>query len=66
MVEKHFPAPDRNRISRLLGLEHTPKKEKHNHVNGADSGTGGGEGSSVGNKRKPGRLSMFLKSLLRK
>ncbi|XP_054281484.1 protein strawberry notch isoform X2 [Macrosteles quadrilineatus] len=54
LVEKHFPAPDRNRISRLLGLE-APKKEKHNHLNGADTGGGGGEGSSGGNKRKPVR-----------
>ncbi|XP_046682665.1 protein strawberry notch isoform X3 [Homalodisca vitripennis] len=54
LVEKHFPAPDRNRISRLLGLETPPKKEKHNHMNGADNG-GGGEGSSGGGKRKPVR-----------
>lgn len=58
LVEKHFPAPDRNRISRLLGLE-APKKEKHNHLNGADTGGGGGEGSSGGNKRKPGKLVCY-------
>nr|CAD7432398.1 unnamed protein product [Timema monikensis] len=34
LVEKHFPAPDRNRIYRLLGLD-PPKKEKKNS-NGAE------------------------------
>ncbi|KAJ2940233.1 hypothetical protein O0L34_g11799 [Tuta absoluta] len=27
LVEKHFPAPDRNRINRLLGLEQAPKQK---------------------------------------
>lgn len=28
LVEKHFPAPDRDRINRLLGLEAAPNKPK--------------------------------------
>ncbi|XP_059054768.1 protein strawberry notch [Achroia grisella] len=43
LVEKHFPAPDRNRINRLLGLEPNKPKPKqlpppvtHNGRNGLD------------------------------
>ncbi|KAK9727917.1 C-terminal domain on Strawberry notch [Popillia japonica] len=44
LVEKHFPAPDRNRIQRLLGID-TSKKA----TNGND------EGNSSTGKRKPTR-----------
>lgn len=47
LVEKHFPAPDRNRIQRLLGLE--PPKLK---LEGDDDMDGAG-GSAGGSKRKP-------------
>ncbi|XP_065173122.1 protein strawberry notch isoform X2 [Atheta coriaria] len=51
LVEKHFPAPDRNRIQRLLGLDSagniTAKK------NGEESAKDAGSSSS--NKRKPMR-----------
>jgi len=44
-VEKHFPAPDRNRIQRLLGLE-PPKFKLDDDLDGAG-------GSAGGSKRKP-------------
>jgi hypothetical protein len=50
-VEKHFPAPDRNRIHRLLGLD-PPRKSDHGKVNNngdVDAEAGGSSG-----KRKPG------------
>ncbi|XP_011684968.1 PREDICTED: protein strawberry notch isoform X3 [Wasmannia auropunctata] len=46
LVEKHFPAPDRNRIQRLLGLE--PPKFKLD-----DDDMDGAGGSAGGSKRKP-------------
>ncbi|XP_020285283.1 protein strawberry notch isoform X5 [Pseudomyrmex gracilis] len=49
LVEKHFPAPDRNRIQRLLGLE--PPKF---NLDGDDDMDGAG-GSAGGSKRKPVR-----------
>lgn len=52
LVEKHFPAPDRNRIHRLLGLD-PPRKSDHGKVNNngdADAEAGGSSG-----KRKPVR-----------
>lgn len=49
LVEKHFPAPDRNRIHRLLGLE-PPSNSKKSLLNGND------EGNSSG-KRKPSKLN---------
>ncbi|XP_049824362.1 protein strawberry notch isoform X2 [Aethina tumida] len=48
LVEKHFPAPDRNRIQRLLGLEPLSSKK----ANGSGGG-GGDDGHS--SKRKPQR-----------
>ncbi|XP_046385917.1 protein strawberry notch [Ischnura elegans] len=47
LVEKHFPAPDRNRIHRLLGLEPPPKA-------GGSNGDAEEAGGSSG-KRKPVR-----------
>lgn len=52
LVEKHFPAPDRSRIHRLLGLE-VPKREKMNDILNGDR-IAGEAGSSCG-KRKPVR-----------
>lgn len=46
-MEKHFPAPDRNRIQRLLGLEPPKLKLDDDYLDGA--------GGSGGNKRKPVR-----------
>ncbi|XP_059487413.1 protein strawberry notch [Neocloeon triangulifer] len=52
LVEKHFPAPDRNRIQRLLGIEAPPKE-----ANGGGATVEDPDdlqaGSSSGNKRKP-------------
>lgn len=45
LVEKHFPAPDRNRIQRLLGIENPSNSKKV--TNGND------EGNSSSGKRKP-------------
>ncbi|XP_046980901.1 protein strawberry notch isoform X1 [Schistocerca americana] len=50
LVEKHFPAPDRNRIHRLLGID-PPKKEKISDNGDIDAEPGG----SSGGKRKPVR-----------
>lgn len=47
LVEKHFPAPDRNRIQRLLGLE--PPKLRLDD----DDDVEGAGGSAGGSKRKP-------------
>ncbi|KAJ8954252.1 hypothetical protein NQ318_005848 [Aromia moschata] len=47
LVEKHFPAPDRNRIQRLLGIENPSNSKKV--VNGNE------EGHSSTGKRKPMR-----------
>lgn len=47
LVEKHFPAPDRNRIQRLLGLE--PPKLKLEDEDDFDNAGG----SAGGTKRKP-------------
>ncbi|KAF2894826.1 hypothetical protein ILUMI_11349 [Ignelater luminosus] len=49
LVEKHFPAPDRNRIHRLLGLE-PPSHSKKGTANGNDEAN-----SSASGKRKPTR-----------
>lgn len=53
LVEKHFPAPDRNRIQRLLGLE-PPTNSKKPPTNGNS------EGSNGSNKRKPSKLWLRL------
>ncbi|XP_015606574.1 protein strawberry notch isoform X2 [Cephus cinctus] len=48
LVEKHFPAPDRNRIHRLLGLE--PPRTSLADLEGGTETAGGSAG---GRKRKP-------------
>lgn len=48
LVEKHFPAPDRNRIQRLLGLEPPKLRLEDDDMDGAS-------GSAGGSKRKPVR-----------
>lgn len=48
LVEKHFPAPDRSRILRLLGLS-PPRKDKKSKKSDDDDEAGGSSG-----KRKPG------------
>lgn len=49
-MEKHFPAPDRSRIHRLLGLGLAKKDDKKGKSkNGYDDGASGSSG-----KRKPG------------
>ncbi|XP_028133407.2 protein strawberry notch isoform X2 [Diabrotica virgifera virgifera] len=48
LVEKHFPAPDRNRIHKLLGLEPAPAKK-------APATNGNDEANSSSSKRKPVR-----------
>ncbi|XP_060532767.1 protein strawberry notch isoform X2 [Cylas formicarius] len=47
LVEKHFPAPDRNRIHKILGLENPSKK--------AMNGNNDEGNSSTATKRKPMR-----------
>ncbi|XP_034237026.1 protein strawberry notch isoform X2 [Thrips palmi] len=49
LVEKHFPAPDRSRILRLLGLS-PPRKDKKSKKSDDDDEAGGSSG-----KRKPVR-----------
>lgn len=51
LVEKHFPAPDRNRIHRLLGLE--PPSNSKKTPNGTD------EANSSSGKRKPGMCKFY-------
>ncbi|XP_063244312.1 protein strawberry notch-like isoform X2 [Bacillus rossius redtenbacheri] len=49
LVEKHFPAPDRNRIHRLLGLE-SPRKDKSLNGHGQldpDAGSSSGKRKSA-------------------
>ncbi|XP_074000099.1 protein strawberry notch isoform X3 [Rhodnius prolixus] len=46
LVEKHFPAPDRNRINQLIGLHSKKSNANNNAVNNVEPG------SSTG-KRKP-------------
>jgi hypothetical protein len=61
LVEKHFPAPDRNRIHRLLGLD-PPRKSDHGKVNNngdADAEAGGSSG-----KRKPGTVKHSVTRIL--
>uniref|UniRef100_A0A336KBU6 CSON006692 protein n=1 Tax=Culicoides sonorensis TaxID=179676 RepID=A0A336KBU6_CULSO len=50
LVEKHFPAPDRNRINRLLGIESSSTKTILERIMGEIPST-----SSLDNKRKPSR-----------
>lgn len=49
LVEKHFPAPDRNRILRLLGLS-PPRKDKKSKKGEDDDD----EAAGSSGKRKPG------------
>ncbi|CAB3359035.1 Hypothetical predicted protein [Cloeon dipterum] len=51
LVEKHFPAPDRNRIQRLLGIE--PPSKSANGGPPPATEDDAQAGSSSGNKRKP-------------
>lgn len=51
LVEKHFPAPDRNRIHRLLGLEPPSNSSSKKTANGTD------EANSSSGKRKPGEIT---------
>ncbi len=45
LVEKHFPAPDRSRIHRLLGLE-PPSSVSKKAANGNDEGSSSGKRKS--------------------
>lgn len=51
LVEKHFPAPDRSRILRLLGLSPPRKDKKSKKSDDEDDEAGGSSG-----KRKPGEI----------
>lgn len=51
LVEKHFPAPDRNRIKKLLG--NVGIELKHSKTQNGDSQGPSGSGGS-GEKRKSG------------
>lgn len=50
LVEKHFPAPDRSRINRLLGIESTSRKTVLEQIMEEKPST-----STADNKRKPAR-----------
>ncbi|XP_015375524.1 PREDICTED: protein strawberry notch [Diuraphis noxia] len=54
LVEKHFPAPDRNRIKKLLGNVGIELKHSKHH-NGDSQGPSSSSG--IGEKRKSGRQS---------
>lgn len=53
-MEKHFPAPDRNRINKILGISETSKEFKDiiDEVTGKTS------------KRKPGKASLCATKVL--
>lgn len=51
LIEKHFPAPDRNRINRLLGIE-TPGKTMLERIMEEDDDGYKLKGGQVNNKRK--------------
>jgi len=55
LVEKHFPAPDRNRIHRLLGLD-PPRKSDSLKLN--NNGDIDAEASGSSGKRKPGIVDL--------
>lgn len=55
LVEKHFPAPDRNRIHRLLGLD-PPRKSDLGKI--SNNGDADGEAGGSSGKRKPGTVSL--------
>ncbi|GAB0092971.1 Protein strawberry notch [Sergentomyia squamirostris] len=52
LVEKHFPAPDRSRIQRLLGIEAPPKKTTLQMIMEEEPQT---STTTVGSKRKSSR-----------
>lgn len=52
LVEKHFPAPDRNRIKKLLG--NVGIELKHSKTSNGDSQGPSCSGASIGGKRKSG------------
>lgn len=54
LIEKHFPAPDRNRIQRLLGIENTGKTMLERIMEEKDETVklGGNSGTNSNNKRK--------------
>jgi len=56
LVEKHFPAPDRNRIKKLLGNVGIELKHSKHH-NGDSQGPSSSSGS--GEKRKSG-IYLFI------
>jgi len=56
-VEKHFPAPDRNRIHRLLGLD-PPRKSDSLKLN--NNGDIDAEASGSSGKRKPGIVNLSV------
>lgn len=58
LVEKHFPAPDRNRIKKLLGNVGIELKHSKNHHNGDSQGPSSSGGS--GEKRKSGKSILIL------
>lgn len=55
LVEKHFPAPDRNRIQRLLGIENPSNSKKVTN--------GNEEGNSSSGKRKPSKFESLFSRL---
>lgn len=56
-MEKHFPAPDRNRIHRLLGLD-PPRKSDSLKLN--NNGDIDAEASGSSGKRKPGTVNVSV------
>jgi hypothetical protein len=52
LIEKHFPAPDRNRINRLLGLENPSKTMLERIMEENDDGARMTSGQVNNNKRK--------------
>jgi len=55
LVEKHFPAPDRNRIHRLLGLDPPRKSDSFKLNNNGDIDA---EPCGSSGKRKPGMVNL--------
>ncbi|XP_031633678.1 protein strawberry notch isoform X2 [Contarinia nasturtii] len=53
LVEKHFPAPDRNRINRLLGLDGSKKTALQTILDEAKTKTAATSSTASGSKRKP-------------
>jgi hypothetical protein len=57
LVEKHFPAPDRNRIHRLLGLDPPRKSDSSKFNNNGDIDA---EACGSSGKRKPGIVNIAI------